>query len=166
MFNAHGCLDNLAHIWVLENDVKQENGDPLPPTRVGLGSKNQVVLKSLPESFTSYLSEIRGWYKNLESLRHALAHRIPLYIPPGYLTDEKAAEYSSIQTRINDAVRRKDFEGADRLEDEQRGLLSFLPIATDSFGEKATVLYFHAQMLSDFRTIREIAARLLPEFDR
>ena len=165
VFNAYGCLDNLAHIWVLEKNVKKENGDPLPQFWVGLGSKNEAVLKSLPDSFTKYLSEIRDWYENLENFRHALAHRIPLYIPPGYLTDEKAAGYNDIQTRINEAVRRRDFEGADRLEDKQTALLSFHPIATHSFGENANILYFHAQMLRDFHTVRDIASRLLPCFD-
>ena len=165
VFNAYGCLENLAHIWVLEKNVKQENGHPLPRTWVGLGSKNDVVLKSLPKSFADHLSEIRVWYENLESFRHALAHRIPLYIPPGYLADEKVAEYADIQTRINEAVRGRDFEAADRLEDAQRALLSFHPIVAHLIGENLNILYFHAQMLNDFHTVREIASRLLPCFD-
>ena len=60
VFNAYGCLDNLAHIWVLEKNVKKENGDPLPQFWVGLGSKNEAVLKSLPDSFTKYLSGNQG----------------------------------------------------------------------------------------------------------
>ena len=165
VFNTYGCLDNMAQIWVLEKSVKEENGRPIRREWVGLGSKNKAVWASLPEAFTDYLSEIADWYENVENFRHALAHRIPLYIPPGYLTDEKATEYSDIQARINDAVRQRDFEAAERLEDEQAALLSFHPIATHSFEENSKMLYFHAQMLSDFHTVREIASRLLPCFD-
>ena len=43
VFNAYGCLDNLAHIWVLEENVTLENGNPLPRTWVGLGSQNEAV---------------------------------------------------------------------------------------------------------------------------
>ena len=61
LFNAYGCLENLAHIWVLEKNVKRENGHPLLRTWVGLGSKNDVVLKSLPKSFTEGAILVRRW---------------------------------------------------------------------------------------------------------
>ena len=165
VFNTYGCLDNLAHIWVLENNVKENNGRPLRRAWVGLGRKNKALLDSLPKAFTDYMSEIRDWYENVENFRHALAHGIPLYIPPGYLTDDKAMQYNDIQMWINEAVRQRDFETVERLEDEQAAVLSFHPIATHSFDENPKMLFFHAQMLSDFHTVREIASRLLPYFD-
>ena len=165
VFNTFGCLDNLAHAWVLEKDVKKKDGDRLPFQWVGFGSDNTAVRDSLPERFVEYLIKIRDWFQNLENFRHALAHRIPLYIPPGYLTKEQAVEYNEIQARINEAVRRRDTRAADQLENEQAALLSFHPIATHSFGENANILHFHTQMLSDFNTVQEIASRLLPEFD-
>ena len=165
-FNTFGCLDNLAHIWVLEKDVKKKNGDPLPLQWIGFGGDNKAVRESLPDTFVEYLSEIRHWYQNLENFRHALAHRIPLYIPPGFLAEDQVIEYSDIQARINKAVRQRDYGTADKLEDEQAALLSFHPIATHSFGENASIVYFHAQMLSDIGTVQEIASKLLPEFDR
>ena len=164
-FNTFGCLDNLAHAWVLENDVRKENGEPLPSQWIGFGSGNTAIRESLPDRFVEYLLSIQDWYQNLENFRHALAHRIPLYIPPGYLSDNQAVEYRDIQARINEAMQRKDYMAIDRLEDEQAALLSFHPIATHSFGENAKIVYFHAQMLSDIGTVQEIASRLLPEFD-
>ena len=167
MFNTYGCLDNLAHIWVLEKNVKEESsGRAIRQGWVGLGSKNTTVWDSLPKAFTDYLLEIGDWYENIENFRHALAHRIPLYVPPGYLTDDKAVRYKDLQVRINDAVEQQDFELAEQLGYEQAALLSFHPIATHSFDENSKMLFFHAQMLSDFDTIREIASRLLPYFDR
>ena len=164
-FNTFGCLDNLAHIWVLERGVRKKNGDPLPPQRIGFGGDNSAVRGSLPDRFVAYLSEIEDWYRNLENFRHALAHRIPMYIPPGFLTGDQAIEYGSIQVQINDAVRRRDYGTAERLGEEQADLLSFHPIATHSFGENSSIVYFHEQMLTDIGTVQEIASRLLPEFD-
>ena len=166
VFNAYGCLDNLAHIWVLEKNVKGENGLPIRREWIGFGPGNMVVRASLPDSITDYLSTIENWYQNLENFRHALAHRIPLYVPPGYLTAEQAEEYNEIQMRINEAVGRGEYGAVDQLEDEQATLLSFHPIATHSFDENPKILFFHAQMLSDFHTIRQFATRLLPCLDR
>ena len=166
VINAYGCLDNLAHIWVLEENVTKENGNPLPLNYIGLGPKNKTVLESLPKKFAKYLVEKRSWYNKLESFRHALAHRIPLYIPPGYLTDEKEERYIEIQMRIDEARREKDREQANRLENEQADLLEFLPIAAHSSGDSTSILYFHPQMLNDFHMILELASRMLSCFDR
>lgn len=135
-------------------------------SQVGLGRKNKEVLDSLPKEFTDYLSEFREWFDFPEGFRHALAHRIPLYIPSGVVPNEKAEEYAGIQARINQAMRRHDFEMVVRLEEEQRDLLAFPVIATHSFGENGDILYFHAQMLSDFNTVREIGTRVLSCLDR
>ena len=164
-FNIFGCLDNLAHVWVLETGVKK-NGNPLPLQRIGFGSNNREVRESLPDRFVDYLLGIQDWYLNLENFRHALAHRIPVYIPPGFLTEDQSIVYSDLQAQINDAVRRDDYGAVDRLENQQAALLSFHPIATHSFGESASIVYFHAQMMSDIDTVQEIASKLLPEFDR
>lgn len=166
VFNAYGCLDNLAHIWVLEENVTQENGNPLPPIHIGIGPKNESVLKSLPKEFAEYLVEKKSWYKNLESFRHALAHRIPPYIPPGYLTDEKEEKYLEIQMLINEALSEQNREQVNRLEKEKADLLEFIPIAAHSSGDSIDFLYFHPQMLKDFHTILELARGMLSCFDR
>lgn len=164
-FNTFGCLDNLAHVWVLEKEVKKNNGDPLPLQWIGFSVNNKTLRDSLPDRFLDYLTEIDDWYQNLENFRHALAHRIPLYIPPGYLTEEQAAEYRNLQVCINEAIHQKDYATVDELEEAQTALLSFHPIATHSFGENASIVYFHAQMLNDIDTVQELALRLLPEFE-
>ena len=82
------------------------------------------------------------------------------------MSDDKAGEYTDIQARINEAMRKHDFDTVDRLEEAQRELLEFPVIATHSFGESAGILYFHAQMLKDFNTVREIATRMLSCLDR
>ena len=146
--------------------MKKKDGKQLPLQWIGFGCDKTEVRESLPDRIVEYLLENQNWYKNLENFRHALAHRIPLYIPPGYLSETQVVEYSDIQARIDKAVLRKDYETVDKLEDEQATLLSFHPIATHSFDENANIVYFHAQMLSDIANAQEIASKLLPEFDR
>ena len=165
LFNTYGCLDNLAHIWVWEMNVKGKDGQFIRRERIGFGDQNREVLASLPETFTNCLSEIRDWRKDLENFRHALAHRIPLYIPPGYLIGEKAEEYHQLQRQINEAASKPDFETVDQLEEEQSALLSFHPIATHSFEEDPKIMFFHPQMLNDFHIVQEIASKLLSCFD-
>ena len=165
VFNTYGCLDNLAHIWVSEKNVKQKNGKALRPDQVGLGSQYKDVWKSLPEEFRNYLSGKMDWYEKLRGSRHALAHGIPLYIPPGYVFWGKEGEYLEYSPLIREAVQRQDFVESARLRKEQAGRLNVLPIAAHSLDEKTTILYIHYKMLYDFHMIRKIATRLLSCFD-
>ena len=62
-------------------------------------------------------------------------------------------------------MRLENYEEIARLREEQFGILEILPIATHYFSESNSILYFHAQMLNDFHTIREITNKLLSCFD-
>ena len=165
MFNTFGCIDNLAHIWVIEKEVKNKFGKELRPSQVGLGPDKTVVLKSLPRRFSDYLGEIRPWFQYLQNFRHALAHRIPLYIPPSLITNDKLEEYQATEVRIREATSRSDYFEAEQLEEKQNALTSFLPVTTHSFSEGSRPVYFHAQMLVDFETVEGIGVRFLREFD-
>ena len=115
MFNTFGCVDNLAHIWVLEKEVKNKDGSALRPSRIGFGPDNEVVLKSLPHTFANYLEEIRPWFQYLQNFRHALAHRISLYIPPSFITNDKLEEYQVTEVRIRESTSRADYFEAEQL---------------------------------------------------
>jgi hypothetical protein len=84
IINTAGIADNLA--WTL---VKEKNVS-LKPTEVGLHlAKTKDILSA---AFRQYLETdpISTWSKRyLKEYRDALAHRIPLYIPPGESPDGK-----------------------------------------------------------------------------
>jgi hypothetical protein len=82
VINVFGCVDNLAWMWVIETDLKAPDGTELGHTEIGLRKHNKIVLASLSKEFQAFLASIKEWFKYLEDYRHALAHRIPLYVPP------------------------------------------------------------------------------------
>jgi hypothetical protein len=90
VFNVFGCIDNLAWIWVKEKQLKNKKGELLSGGSVGLMSeeRNRIVRESFSRDFQDYLNRMKDWYKHLENFRHALAHRIPLYVPPYSLNHE------------------------------------------------------------------------------
>jgi hypothetical protein len=162
VLNCFGCFDNLAWIWVNETNLKKEDGESLPNTWVGLGEKNTAIRKSLPKGLQEYLAKLDAeWFKNLESFRHALAHRIPLYIPPSLLIGDKAKEYTDLENRMQEAMRAGDFAEYDRLQAEQDKLETFAPLMTHSYEEGARTIVFHAQLLADFNTVIEVGEKLL-----
>lgn len=166
VFNAFGCTDNLAWVWVQERKITRPDGSPIPDNWIGLRQSNKLVRRSFSTEFQVYLNGLNDWFTHLENFRHSLAHRIPLYIPPYSVTANKKAAYQELGTQATKAFERCDFVEYDRLLAEQEALGEFRPVMTHSFEENAPVVVFHGQLLSDFLTIDELGQKMLEELNR
>jgi hypothetical protein len=132
VFNVFGSIDNLARIWVQEKPVRNENGSPIPNSWVGLGKDNNFVRSSLSTEFQQYLKGLDDWFDYLGNFRHALAHRIPLYIPPYTIPPDKVAAYQQLEAAKWGALKEGDFAEHDRLKGEQEETAKFIPAMTHS----------------------------------
>jgi hypothetical protein len=167
VFNAFGCLDNLAWIWVEEKPVMGMKGGPLDPKRVGLGKRSTEIRTSFSPDFVAYLDKRQSWVDNhLKCFCDALAHRIPLYIPPFIVDPKHIDEYNRLETESGAALGRLDFEAYDKLQTQQKALGFYRPWMTHSASEKAPVAIFHRQMLQDYLTIDEFGRAMLTEIGR
>ena len=166
VLNVFGCCDNLAWIWVNEKNLMQKDGVPLEPKRVGLGKAYKHVRQSFSPDFASYLDSRQDWLEHIKDFRDALAHRIPLYIPPYCIGPRELQEYELLEAAANEAIRGGDCAGYDQLMEQQKQIAKFKPIMTHSLFQNAETVVFHPQMLADFSTIDEIGNKLLAELDR
>lgn len=165
VMSAFGCCENIAWIWVQERGVRLPNNNPLPPARVGLGPNYPAVRDSLTPGFRAYLDNRADWFELLKSFRDALAHRIPLYIPPFTIDPAKTGDYQALGAAASTALRAHDFERYESLLAGQKALTCFQPIMAHSLTGGGVVV-FHAQLLADFATIEEMAGVLFDELDR
>jgi hypothetical protein len=166
VFNVFGAIDNLAWIWMAETGQKRADGTPIPNVYVGLGPDNIAVRATLSKELQDYLKTLDAWFNRLADLRHALAHRIPLYIPPYVIEAKDEVTYRDFEKKMVEAAKRHDFKEYDRLSAEQLRLGRFRPWVQHSFEENAKPVVFHAQMLADFNTVDELAHKMLGEFAR
>lgn len=157
--NAFGCADNLAWVWVHERGMAAT----MSPLQVGLRTKNVSVRQSLPPALQRYLASIDGWFEYLTDYRDALAHRIPLYIPPGAVRPNNLAPCNDLQDRMNQALLAFDGFEYERLAAEQAKLFFFYPMITHSLQETIGVVHFHPQIIADFRTVEELAIKVFDE---
>jgi hypothetical protein len=157
VLNTFGCLDNLAWVWVYEKDVRRKGEtELLDPRWVGLGKSNKQVRCSFSQPFRSYLDSREQWFTHIKEFRDALAHRIPLYIPPYIIAPNRRDEYKRLDAAANEAVRLRNVAEYDRLTAEQEALGRFQPVMIHSLTESSGTIVFHAQLLADFNTIDEI----------
>ena len=157
--NVYGCIDNLAWVWVYEKGLEKK----ISRNRVGLRKTNTAVRDSLRPAFRSYLEARDDWMDYLVDFRDALAHRIPLYIPPGSIPRAKIDEYTVCERGKNDALRSLNIAEYDRLNAEQNKMLLFQPMMTHSLIELRQLVPFRGQLLSDFLTVEELGNKMLEE---
>jgi hypothetical protein len=157
--NVFGCVDNLAWVWVYERELNSK----IKRTQVGLRKSNTQLRSSLSAEFRKYLESLDNWFGYLTEYRDALAHRIPLYVPPGGVPPRNIDAYNDLMLRINAALNRLDTSEYDRLSTEQSRLLVFQPLMTHSIHETTAHYAFHVQMLADFLTVEELGMKLLSE---
>lgn len=166
IINVYGTLDNLARIWSAEREIKTEKGKPIPEMFMGLGPAHELVRASLSAGFQEYLVKCDPWFEYLENYRHALAHRIPLYIPPRTLGTEAQKEYRALADAKDAASKAGDYRGWDELNDKQDRVGLFSAVMMHSFGETdrdGKPIFFHSQVICDLATIVEISEMMLAE---
>lgn len=155
VFNVSGCLDNLAWIWVKEKGIKCSYKE--------VSFENKTVKSTLPENFRSYwnTSAPKKWRDYLKSFRDALAHRIPLYVPPMRLTSEEATQFKELEQQKWQALLKGDLNKVDQICTEQDSLGQLIPRMTHSFEENAPWVGFHFQVLADWNTVRELSEHFI-----
>lgn len=163
VMNAFGACDNLAWLWVLERGVTQPNGNPLLPKQIGLGERYARVRQSLTPLLLGLLVARRDWFDHLTDFRDALAHRIPLYIPPFMVDPADGDQYAQLDAAAGQALHGGDLAAYEALSAERDALRHFKPLMTHALDPTAKLVVFHVQLLADLATINELAAAFLDE---
>ena len=161
VFSVFAAADNLAWIWVFECGVRRPDGTELPESWVGLRKRNTFIRNALPATLKTSIERFDKWFDVLDDYRHALAHRIPLYIPPYNVDPANAERYGQLEMQKSRALVSGDIGEHERALSEQRKLEFFRPWMQHSFGEKAKPLVFHPQLLANFNTIEELGRLVL-----
>lgn len=166
--NISGLLDNLAWVFVHENDLlgESKNGK-IPRIRVGLF--NVATQKHLKHELRNYLNteSMMSWYENYSKIyRDTLAHRIPLYVPPSLLSEADLKQYRNIEEQIKTLgfSNISDINKRHELYDSQKNLGQASHVFAHSLNEGSRPVYFHAQLLSDYATVEEVIDKFCNNF--
>jgi hypothetical protein len=166
VFNTFGCLDNLAWTWVAERGARSRKGRTLRPSQIGLGPNSEEVRASFSPGFRAYLDGFEAWFRHLENFRHALAHRIPLYIPPHTIPTNLEDEYNRLEVASAAAMAAGDRATYFKCRSKQFRLGVFQPMILHSLSQHSATIWLHPQVLTDFNTVEDIAQKFLDELRR
>ena len=157
VINVNGLLDNLAWVFVLERNLLEAVGG-----RIAVGLFKKETRAHLPEDVQAYLmsEKIRDWHLTYaKEYRDALAHRIPLYIPPSVIDPKDAERHRQLDGEMFQAMLDGDIDLADSKKSEQAALESVCLTAVHSYSESQMV-WIHAQMVADANTALAVTGKI------
>lgn len=152
VINVAGCFDSMAWAFVVRHNLLNEVGG-----QQGVGLFLKSTSRFLPKAIKDNLDSqaATAWHRTyLKDYRDALAHRIPLYVPPSVFTAEDGARYNALEQEKLAALQAGQLDRIEALEEEQamigRPCFSFM----HSF-DPARPVALHPQVVADTRTVVE-----------
>lgn len=161
VINLSGVFDNWAWAYVFRHGLLEKIGN-----RSNVGLFNSVTAQHLPGPMRDYLSSsaVIGWQTNyLKNYRDALAHRIPLYIPPAEFTPEEGSRYNEIEAEKIKLIRDMNWPALDALYAEQAnlGVPSFTFLHSFAEDQPSKPLCLHPQLITDGHGVVEFGRLFL-----
>jgi hypothetical protein len=163
--NICGALDNLARIYNHIFDLQLTKHD-ISLFKIENNKKEKCPLyQKLPDDLKQKIEKYRKWHDNyLQNYRHALMHRVPLYIPKAITHDGKWC-YEEIQKKKqeipNDISSKEILSKMISLEKDQEKLFLISNEMTHSYSEpESKPMKYREQMIADLLTLIVIAKEL------
>ncbi|MEZ0152300.1 MAG: hypothetical protein AB9Q18_08415, partial [Candidatus Reddybacter sp.] len=120
VINISGIFDNWAWAFVHRHNLFEEVGG-----KHGVGLFRNGTSQFLPPELSSYLSSETtvNWQTDyVKEYRDALAHRIPLYIPPAEYTPEEGIRYNQLESQKIDLIKSMAWDELDETYEQQAEL--------------------------------------------
>jgi len=164
--NISGILENIGWVFVYENDLL---GNPKEGkiNKHGVGLFNKKTQIYLNSKLNKYLNSgrMQAWYTEYsKNYRDALAHRIPLYVPPSALNKEEQEQFMILERQLWDFSSSEAILQHDEILKKQSRLGRACPLFVHSLDEGSKPLFLHAQVIADFITIEEIINKFCDYF--
>ncbi|MFM0360439.1 hypothetical protein [Paraburkholderia sediminicola] len=161
VINLYGVFENFAWAFVLRHNLLPKVGKHLNVSMFKPATQNY-----LPPAVTDYLSSeaMMRWHSEyLKNYRDALAHRIPLYIPPKVLTKEEGERFNALEAEKWGFSEPADWDRINVISAEQESIgspcFSFLHSFEDD--EASREVWLHPQIISDSNTVIEFGRLFL-----
>lgn len=93
--NLLGAVDNLA--WILQHEFNLIEGATEANNKrnkiIIFGKEFGKKLRALDDALFSEIAPYQEWFEIVKEFRDPAAHRMPLYCPPGIITDKHVEDY-------------------------------------------------------------------------
>ncbi len=161
VINVFGVFENFAWAFVHRHNLLPAIGRP-----VNVSMFKDATRQHLPIAVEDYLSSdrITRWHAEyLKNYRDALAHQIPLYIPPKTMTKDEGERFNALEAEKWGLAGRADWDRINAISAEQDAIGSpcFTFLHSLEEGAASRPLRLHPQVISDSNTVIDFGRRFL-----
>lgn len=161
VMNVYGVFENFAWAFVLRHDLLPSIGTP-----ANVSLFKDATRRRVPQAVADYLSSdsMTRWHTDyLKNYRDALAHRIPLYIPPRVLTKEESERLNALEIEKQKLAVLGDWDRVNTIWTDQEiiGSPCFTFLHSLEHGNASRVVLLHPQVISDSKTVIEFGRLFL-----
>ena len=153
--NIYGCLDNLAWIWVHNNQQNKKLAN-IKKQYVGLNPENMTLRQTLPEIFLKELEKFDDWIKYIKDVRDNLAHQIPLYLIPSVIHTEKVKDFQNLENIKLEALILEGIEAFEKIEAEQSAMSSYRPYWAKQSNKHTYTYLIHPCAINDVNALTQL----------
>lgn len=136
--HIRGTLDNFA--WCILNEVRRGNTKGIRPMSVELFSET-IFPDPEFQGFANAIAAFSPWNAEVKKRRDPVAHRIPLSMPPAFISPEEEVRYRETQEEYGKALFKADLDATQRLSDELDSIGTFDPYIVHHPDEGLTPLF-------------------------
>jgi hypothetical protein len=155
VINLYGVFDNWAWAFVYRHDLLTEIGG-----RMNVSLFKSTTQRFLPSALRDYLisDTIAAWHEDyLKGYRDALAHRIPIYVPPAAWSEEDKERYNRLEDEKVACIHGRQWEQLEKVWAEQDRVGKACPLFMHEYSddENARPVFLHPQVLCDSAAVVE-----------
>jgi hypothetical protein len=150
VINVYGIQDNLAWVFVHENEIKLNH--------LNVGLFKHACLELFPPTIRAFLKEdrIETWHQvYAKDYRDALAHRIPLYVPNAQLTKDEEKYDRELSAQWSVLIAKGDLAEAEMAHVKRMKLGSPAPYFLHSYRSNS-YMHLHPQVIADTATVHQV----------
>jgi hypothetical protein len=161
VINLYGIFDNWAWAFVYRHDLLTQIGG-----RMKVSLFKDSTQQFLPPALKSYLTGdvISAWHDDyLKGYRDALAHRIPLYLPPAAWNSADKEKYIELEHEKVACIQARQWERLEEVWDEQDVIGKACPIFMHEYSDEVSArpVFLHPQIVNDSAAVIEFGKLFL-----
>lgn len=167
--NLLGALDNLAWAGTYELRLLPSVDETKDEVRKFCSLTNKRLIAALRRhraDFADWLLERGQWISDVKRFRDPAAHRLPLALVRGVMTEEEGKRYQELSKQSWDALLNDRWEESERLQREADALGRFVPLLDGPRGSGDRIYIVPNQMAADQREFLAFTHAFLKQLAR
>jgi hypothetical protein len=163
--HLRGILDNISWAIAYSQNLFAPLNEDLPAChrKVALFSKDfETQLKTIFPRTSAFVASSKAWHADLKALRDPVAHRVPLYAVPAFMTSSQNDDFQRYQQLVWKSLAAGDTDAAQNYANEANQIGTFEPVFTSNGSQDLHDI--EGRIMFDLQKVTELLGAVSSDF--